>query len=76
MPIADTRGGFALAAWCGARTCERWAKETLNVTIRCLPFDQSIARRWLGMCYLRKAWKHRCSFREELLSFKSIQRVA
>ena len=37
----DARGGFALAAWCGDKTCESWAKEALNVTIRCLPFDQS-----------------------------------
>ena len=37
----DARGGFALAAWCGDKACESWAKEALNVTIRCLPFDQS-----------------------------------
>jgi prolyl-tRNA synthetase len=46
QPVAEqhayTHGGFALAAWCGARTCESWAKETLNVTIRCLPFDHSL----------------------------------
>ncbi|MFK4444760.1 prolyl-tRNA synthetase [Caballeronia udeis] len=35
----DVRSGFALAAWCGDKTCESWVKETLNVTIRCLPFD-------------------------------------
>lgn len=37
----EARGGFALAAWCGDEACESWAKEALNVTIRCLPFDQS-----------------------------------
>jgi prolyl-tRNA synthetase len=37
----DALSGFALAAWCGDKTCESWVKEVLNVTIRCLPFDQS-----------------------------------
>jgi prolyl-tRNA synthetase len=37
----EARGGFALAAWCGDKACESSVKEALNVTIRCLPFDQS-----------------------------------
>ena len=34
----EIHGGFAVAGWCGSATCEAAIKETLGVTIRCLPF--------------------------------------
>lgn len=35
----EIHGGFALSHWCGGRDCERAIKDRLNVTIRCIPFD-------------------------------------
>jgi prolyl-tRNA synthetase len=33
----ELHGGFALSHWCGDAGCEKEIKETLNVTIRCIP---------------------------------------
>jgi prolyl-tRNA synthetase len=38
----EIHGGFALSHWCGDATCESALKETLKVTIRCIP-NQGIA---------------------------------
>jgi prolyl-tRNA synthetase len=35
----EIHGGFAVSPWCGDAACETWAKDTLKVTIRCLPLD-------------------------------------
>ncbi len=36
----EIHGGFALSHWCGDAACEADIKDRLNVTIRCIPFDQ------------------------------------
>lgn len=36
----EIHGGFALSHWCGDPVCEESIKARLNVTIRCIPFDQ------------------------------------
>ncbi|MBC2714170.1 MAG: proline--tRNA ligase [Desulfobacteraceae bacterium] len=33
-------GGFAVSHWCGDAACEKQIKERLNVTVRCIPYDQ------------------------------------
>jgi prolyl-tRNA synthetase len=33
----EIHGGFAIASWCGSPKCEAEIKESLKVTIRCLP---------------------------------------
>jgi prolyl-tRNA synthetase len=35
----ELHGGFAVSKWCGDAACETWAKDTLKVTIRCIPID-------------------------------------
>jgi prolyl-tRNA synthetase len=35
----EIHGGFALAHWCGDTACEASLKESLKVTIRCIPLD-------------------------------------
>jgi prolyl-tRNA synthetase len=35
----ETSGGFAVAPWCGSRTCEARVKEETKATIRLLPMD-------------------------------------
>jgi prolyl-tRNA synthetase len=35
----ETRG-FVKAMWCGCRECEEKIKEEMNVTSRCIPFEQ------------------------------------
>jgi prolyl-tRNA synthetase len=35
----EIHGGFALSHWCGEAGCEQGIKETLNVTIRCIPLE-------------------------------------
>jgi prolyl-tRNA synthetase len=34
---AEIHGGFALSHWCGGEECEAKVKDTLKVTIRCVP---------------------------------------
>jgi len=36
----EIHGGFAMSHWCGSAECEKQIKERLNVTIRCIPFEQ------------------------------------
>ena len=36
----EIHGGFSHSLWCGDEGCEGKIKDDLNVTIRCLPFDQ------------------------------------
>jgi len=36
----EIHGGFAMSHWCGDGECEKKIKERLNVTIRCIPYDQ------------------------------------
>jgi prolyl-tRNA synthetase len=36
----EIHGGFVIAKWCGNNACEEKCGE-INVTIRCLPFEQS-----------------------------------
>jgi prolyl-tRNA synthetase len=36
----EIHGGFAVAPWCGGDECEARIKESLKVTIRCLPQDE------------------------------------
>jgi prolyl-tRNA synthetase len=43
----EIHGGFALSPWCGEPECEARIKDELNVTIRCLPFDNEISK---GAC--------------------------
>jgi prolyl-tRNA synthetase len=40
-------GGFVMAHWCGADSCEAKIKEDLSVTIRCIPFDAGVEQ---GRC--------------------------
>ena len=35
----EIHGGFARAHWCGSEACENEIKDSLGVTIRCIPFD-------------------------------------
>ncbi len=35
----EIHGGFAVSPWCGDAKCEAEVKESLKVTIRCLPLD-------------------------------------
>jgi prolyl-tRNA synthetase len=35
----EIHGGFAVSPWCGKTACESWAKDSLKVTIRCLPLE-------------------------------------
>jgi prolyl-tRNA synthetase len=35
----EIHGGFAMSHWCGSPQCESRIKESLTVTIRCIPFD-------------------------------------
>ena len=38
----EAHGGFADCSWCGEAACEEKVKKELSVTIRCLPFDQTL----------------------------------
>ncbi|HUF64306.1 MAG TPA: proline--tRNA ligase [Verrucomicrobiales bacterium] len=46
----ETGGGFALAHWAGSKEDEARIKDTLQVTIRCLPFDPEFEEE--GACFL------------------------
>src|SRR5579863_8581969 len=35
----EIHGGFAVSPWCGSAECEARIKESLKVTIRCIPID-------------------------------------
>ena len=35
----EIHGGFALSGWCGKDACEEQIKESLKVSIRCIPFS-------------------------------------
>jgi prolyl-tRNA synthetase len=37
----EIHGGFALSHWCGDEQCEKQVKESLNVTIRCIPLENT-----------------------------------
>ena len=37
----EIHGGFALSHWCGDAQCEKQIKEELNVTIRCIPLENT-----------------------------------
>lgn len=37
----EIHGGFALSHWCGEASCEQRIKEALNVTIRCIPLENT-----------------------------------
>lgn len=39
----EIHGGFALTHWCGSAAVEEQIKNDLKVTIRCLPFDATLA---------------------------------
>jgi prolyl-tRNA synthetase len=39
--IAEGRGGFVMAGWCGREECESKIKEETGADIRVLPFDQN-----------------------------------
>jgi prolyl-tRNA synthetase len=36
----EIHGGFAVSPWCGSEQCEARVKESLKVTIRCIPIDE------------------------------------
>ena len=36
----EIHGGFAVSPWCGDAACENRVKESLKVTIRCIPIDE------------------------------------
>jgi prolyl-tRNA synthetase len=36
----EIHGGFSMSHWCGDADCEKRIKERLNVTIRCIPYNQ------------------------------------
>jgi prolyl-tRNA synthetase len=36
----EIHGGFAVSPWCGSAECEARVKESLKVTIRCIPIDE------------------------------------
>jgi prolyl-tRNA synthetase len=36
----EIHGGFAISPWCGDAACENRIKESLKVTIRCIPIDE------------------------------------
>jgi prolyl-tRNA synthetase len=36
----EIHGGFAVSAWCGDAACETRLKDSLKVTIRCIPLDE------------------------------------
>jgi prolyl-tRNA synthetase len=36
----EIHGGFAVSPWCGDAACETRLKESLKVTIRCIPIDE------------------------------------
>jgi prolyl-tRNA synthetase len=36
----EIHGGFAVSPWCGGADCETRVKESLKVTIRCIPIDE------------------------------------
>lgn len=38
----EIHGGFAMSHWCGSEECEETIKKDLSVTIRCIPFDNSM----------------------------------
>jgi prolyl-tRNA synthetase len=42
----EIHGGFALAHWCGDAACEASLKESLKVTIRCIPLGGGEATPW------------------------------
>ena len=37
----EIHGGFALSQWCGDARCESQIKDDLNVTIRCIPLENT-----------------------------------
>ncbi len=60
METPEIHGGFAQSHWCGLSDCETEIKETLGVTIRCIPLD---APDEAGTCiYCGKPSRHRVVF--------------
>ncbi len=43
--LIRTKGGFIKAPWCGLDDCEAKIKEETKATIRCIPFDESSAKK-------------------------------
>lgn len=43
--IITTKRGFVYSWWCGSEECELAAKERMAATIRCIPLDQSQAKK-------------------------------
>jgi prolyl-tRNA synthetase len=48
----EIHGGFALAHWNGSREVEEQIKNDLKVTIRCIPFDDSVNPPESGNCII------------------------
>ncbi len=46
----EIHGGFALTHWCEDPAVEAKVKEDLKVTIRCLPFDETLRKGGPGTC--------------------------
>jgi prolyl-tRNA synthetase len=46
---ASSKGGFALAHWAGSNDDEDQLKKDLQVTIRCIPFDEQFEEE--GTCF-------------------------
>jgi prolyl-tRNA synthetase len=44
----EVHGGFALSHWCGDAACEAKVKESLKVTIRCIPTGGTAGAPWEG----------------------------
>ncbi|MBQ7646742.1 MAG: proline--tRNA ligase, partial [Clostridia bacterium] len=40
MKTLAAKGGFIRAMWCGDRACEEKIKEDVDVSSRCIPFEQ------------------------------------
>ena len=47
---AEATGGFARGLWCGGRECEAALKQSLKVTIRNMPFDQTPVGHTCAVC--------------------------
>ena len=46
----EIHGGFVRGGWCGAAGCESEVKDTLKVTIRCIPTQGPLAEPFQGNC--------------------------
>ena len=51
----EIHGGFALSHWCGDASCETAFKDSLKVTIRCIPSAVGVTAEWASR--LREAGK-------------------